>query len=462
MRNNKFKSGKNLIPAIANLVLVTNAFVWYFLIIGLLDSSVTAAQPDPSTKLLIWSLHFGGICISALAGALLSKKIKNKVHFIYYWMLIGVLLSVISMFFDLAIISNLLVFSVLFGVSLGSGMSVCMGYFANTIPVEKRGRIGGLIFLLTGLFIVVLQIMFGDNARLKEITITLWRFFGLVVFFFLLKLWITKQEFIKKETGATLNTQIFGQRAFLLYFIPWLMFSLITNLTIPMQNNIILNMPNFQTPESLRAIENIFVAGSAVIAGFLIDYIGRKRMSIFAFAMLGLGYASLGVQTTNPISWYFYTVADGVALGIFYTIFVITIWADFGTGSSREKYYAIGVLPFFISNFLRFTIGIDLSNFILENAIFSFVAFFLFLAVLPLANAPETLPEKTMKDRELKNYLDKAQKLVQKENKKKAEEEPEKKEPKEKEEEKTEPDKDEKSENSKEYDEAKRLAEKYY
>jgi len=38
----------------------------------------------------------------------------------------------------------------------------------------------------------------------------------------------------------------------------------------------------------------------------------------------------------------------------------------------------------------------------------------LFLAVLPLVYAPETLPEKQMKDRELKNYIDKAQRVKEK------------------------------------------------
>jgi len=43
----------------------------------------------------------------------------------------------------------------------------------------------------------------------------------------------------------------------------------------------------------------------------------------------------------------------------------------------------------------------------------------LFLAIIPLLYAPETLPEKSMKDRELKNYLETAQKFAQKETEKK-------------------------------------------
>jgi Sec-independent protein translocase protein TatA len=45
---------------------------------------------------------------------------------------------------------------------------------------------------------------------------------------------------------------------------------------------------------------------------------------------------------------------------------------------------------------------------------FSLAGFFLFLAILPLLYAPETLSETTMKDRELKNYIKKAQKEVAK------------------------------------------------
>jgi len=45
---------------------------------------------------------------------------------------------------------------------------------------------------------------------------------------------------------------------------------------------------------------------------------------------------------------------------------------------------------------------------------FSIASFFLFVAVLPLVYAPETLPEKTMKDRDLKSYIEKAKKIANK------------------------------------------------
>ncbi len=87
-------------------------------------------------------------------------------------------------------------------------------------------------------------------------------------------------------------------------------------------------------------------------------------------------------------------------------------------------------------------------------ALFSFIAFFLFLAVLPLVYAPETLPEKLMKDRDLKSYIENAKKRAQKITGKtpKNEKLPEIQAKEELEGNKT----------SKEYDEAKKLAEKYY
>ncbi len=42
---------------------------------------------------------------------------------------------------------------------------------------------------------------------------------------------------------------------------------------------------------------------------------------------------------------------------------------------------------------------------------FTIASFFLFLAILPLIYTDETLPEKKMKERELKNYLEKAQNI---------------------------------------------------
>jgi F0F1-type ATP synthase membrane subunit b/b' len=45
---------------------------------------------------------------------------------------------------------------------------------------------------------------------------------------------------------------------------------------------------------------------------------------------------------------------------------------------------------------------------------FSLASFFLFLAVVPLMYAPETLSEKKIRDKELRDYLEKAKKTKEK------------------------------------------------
>jgi MFS family permease len=190
------------------------------------------------------------------------------------------------------------------------------------------------------------------------------------------------------------------------------MFSLITNLTTPMQSEII----GKSTVELLIIVENILIGIFAVVGGFFSDAVGRKRVAIVGFVLLGLGYSVLGIYP-NPeelFVWYFYIAADGIAWGMLFTVFVVTIWGDLSQTQPSDKHYAIGVLPFFISKFLQLTIGRNLADAIPSTAIFSFTALFLFLAVLPLVYAPETLPEKTMRDRELKIYIEKAEKIKQK------------------------------------------------
>ena len=150
-------------------MLVTNAFVWYYFVIEMLNTAVQAAKINQSTALVIWILHFTAIGFSAIIGASFVKRIKDKSRFIFYWMFSGLILSMISIVLNLTVVQNILVLSLLFGVAFGFGMPSCMGYFADNIAVEKRGRIGGIIFLLSSLIIVGLGIVAGRMLALKQL-----------------------------------------------------------------------------------------------------------------------------------------------------------------------------------------------------------------------------------------------------------------------------------------------------
>jgi MFS family permease len=439
--NYRFPTRNTLI----SIVLIANAFVWYYFISELLKDIVETSVSVQGVATAIWSAHYGGIILSAIAGYWLTKKIKNRTDFLIVWMIVGSLTSLLSMFVDLTSAPTILSLALLWGVTLGIGLPCCMGYFVDNVEVSSRGRIGGITLLITGLGMFALGMFGGDNLGVRTFIMTAWRTFGLLF------LVAVKEKDIAIETQDTSYKDVIKQRSFLLYLAPWIMFSLITYLTTPIQNGIV----GKQTMDFLIIFENVIIAVFALVGGFLMDRVGRKRLSILGFVLLGLGYSVLGLgDSTNMISWYFYTVVDGVAWGVLFVIFVVTIWGDLSNGKRSDKFYAIGVLPFFASKYLQLTIGTQIAQDIPASSIFSLTALFLFLAVLPLFYAPETLPEKIMKDRDLKSYVEKAQQKAQKETEKiNHNQQTDKKTPNQS---SSEP------EDDKNHEEARKLAEKYY
>ena len=397
--------------SLANIFLVTNVFVWYYGIIAVLQKITIVSTPDYSATLLVWSTHFLGIILSALAGASLTNKIGGRKRSFICWILLGAISTLFLLLIGSSGTLGVLLLSFLLGISLGFGMPNCIGYYSSSIPIENRGRLGGLTMLASGIGIVVVGIMPIYGIILQSLILTIWRLSSLIVVFFI------KPQNESKENKIASYRGIFSQRSFILYFIPWLMFSLLAYLSTPIKSSFLNGFNAFGWPmgDFLAIIGNGLMAIFAVIGGFLLDYIGRKRVTIIGFVILGLGYSILGIFPDSIISWYFQTITDGIAWGFFFVIFILTIWGDLSDNTASDKYYSIGVLPFFMAKFLQLTIG----NFIIEivpnySSIFSFIAFFLFLAVLPLVYAPETLPEKHIKDRELKSYLEKAQKVREK------------------------------------------------
>ena len=199
-------------------------------------------------------------------------------------------------------------------------------------------------------------------------------------------------------------------------------------------------------------VEFVLAGISAIIFGFFADSKGRKRLAVAGFAMLGLGYAILGFTAPNTTGWWLYTFIDGITWGIFITIFVFILWGDIGEGRDSARIYAIGIMPYLLSSLIRLSIGSYFGMYVRDQGfgtIFSFFSFFLFIAVLPLVLAPETMSEQTLRTNDLKNYVEKAKKQVQKTQKKQPEIQPKE-------------ETQDGTKDSEEYKKAKEIAEKYY
>jgi len=210
------------------------------------------------------------------------------------------------------------------------------------------------------------------------------------------------------------------------------MFSLINELTGTMNTNYL----NITIGGSFQTIENVVAGASAILCGIYADKKGRKHLALAGFAFLGLGYASIGLFGGNAFAAWFFIFVDGVAWGALSMLFLVTIWGDIAQNNNSEKYYFLGVLPYLFSNLAGIWVGSIISNIDIK-LVFSFASIFLFIAILPLMYAPETLPDKILKHLDLNSYINKAMDKAKKT-------------------------KGNQTDNSDAYEEARAIAEKYY
>jgi len=384
--------------------LIANTFAWYSYAFNVLSEIIANTNLVYSETLTVWIIHFGGVAISALVGAVLLNTIR-RIRFILLWMLFGLFSSLLPIIVGFETPLTITLIALCWAISFGLGMPACMAYFTDLTTTENRGKSGGVTFFAIGasMFLLGMINVYGFIAEI--LTLTAWKGLGLIVFAFL-------KEGNEREKAIRVPSysSIVHERPFLLYITGWIMFCLVNYTSFPIMENFF--GEEFVYLSSL--IEGIVSGIFALISGFLSDIVGRKRLIISGFVMLGIGYATLGVFPGTLFSWYFYTIVDGIAWGMFGPIFILILWGDLSYGMPSEKYYALGGLPLLFANFLQLAGESYLIRFVSVAAAFSLASFFLFLAVVPLMYAPETLPEKKIKERELKQYIEKAKKIKEK------------------------------------------------
>ena len=387
------------------MVLITSTFVWYFYAFDMLTQSVKQISPGYWELFVIWSSHFGTAVISAFIGASISIRMEKRVRFLYGWLLLEFFASFSNFLLNNPNLLSLLFTSLLIGTSFGLGMPVCMAYFRNSTLPEKRAWLGGLIFFFNGPWYLLLGITNVLDITSRTLILASWRGLWLLALF-LLK---PSEQFIYKSKDFS-YIEIIRTRDFTFYFIPWWMLCLVNYLNVP---TLIKSFgEDFYRISTL--VEGVLAGVFSIIGGYFSDIGGRKRAVILGFTMLGLGYAALGIYPKSLASWWFYTIVDGVAWGFFHVLFLLTIWGELAHHAPCEKYYALGGLPFFLSNYLKILIAPYISETFSVYTVFSVASFFLFLAVIPLMYASETLPKRKLRERELRSYIEKAKRVREK------------------------------------------------
>ncbi len=399
------------LSSFAGIMIVANTFVWFLYSCRILSETIDVTALSGIQQNTVWGVTILGVVGASVLGFNISNNPSIKRSFIHYWMLAGIPLSLIPLVMDITFFPFLTVFFGLVGVYFGLGMPISLGYFASVTKEINRASLGGLTFLTIFICVILLSGLGVTDPKINGVVLANIKIIGL---FIALKAKPFDNYIYKKDEVS--YKQIFKNKTFLLYFVPWIMFSVANYIAVPIVNQISQALGPDVFSSSMM-VENIVAGVIAVVSGFVADRIGRRRLVLAGFVLLGLGYASIGLLLGNLVGWWFYTTADGVAWGIFYTMFLMTLWGDISLGKNSEKFYAIGYLPFLFSILTdEISVGANISAIVPSAAIFSFISLFLFVAVLPLAYAPETLPYQVIKNRELQNYIEKAQRTVEKAN----------------------------------------------
>jgi MFS family permease len=396
------KSGSESSSALVGTFLVANAFVWYLGAFKFLQEGFAN-----NALLLIISINIIALVLTAFVVTLLMKKFTRRLVFLKYWIIVGLIISVSYAALSLTDFVSVVTESAVLGAYFGLGMPICMGYFSASTKPEKRAKSAAIIILVIGLGFPALTLFDVSQTFLIAAALTAWRFLAL----FFIYLFNPNERLAEPKETASYRS-IVVNKTFLLYIVPWVMFVLINDLTTQMNNIHFASFPPVFANNYL-IIENVFSGVSAVACGLIADRKGRKSVALPAFALLGLGYAALGIfggSYAYSAAW-FYICADGVAWGAFSMLFLITVWGDMAQEGNSEKYYFIGVLPYLISNIMGITLGgLITTDMSVGTAfpVFSFASFFLFMSILPLAYAPETLSERILSKLDIDDYVSKA------------------------------------------------------
>jgi len=383
-------------------IIVVNSLTWWALTYAIFSNAINNLSVSSAETLTLFGVHYIGVASFAILGSKFFPYARKI--FLSLWIVTGIIISTLLVTIPNNSISANLIISFFFGVSVGAGLPSSLACFADATIVENRGFFGGVTYFFVG-FVTILFVVFMLLASniLVVLMITIWRMIGLILFLFTFK--DKKAEYVQ---NVPTYVHVLGKRELALYLVPWIMFCLVNWIEAPLLENL------FGELHSLIGFIEVAIAGLfAFVGGIIADFSGRKRVIIIGFVILGLEYAVLSLFSGMLVSWYIYTAFDGVAWGMFASVFFMSLWGDLAGDYVKEKYYVAGGLPYLLASFLSILVKPYVEIIPLSMA-FSLASFFLFLAVIPLMYAPETLPEKKIRERELRQYIEKAKKIREK------------------------------------------------
>jgi MFS family permease len=393
---------------ISVVTLVSSSFSWLFLFFAFFGDLFKNSGLTSDTINFGYLLFLGFAVFSALIGCLISEKISRR-KFLFWWLMFGLLANILVVPFEGFGTVLFLIMSSILGLSLGLGFPTCLAYLTDSTELEERARVTGVTIFVT-LIIVMATTLLGSAIG-----------YGLGIVVLLCA--VRSISFISFALDSTEKgsfetkswREVLTRKDFVLYLIPWLMFSL----TGGLQDWIYRELPESLYTLSMSIgfpLHFLSWAIFGVISGIIADRTGRKQPIIMGLVMIGIGFGILGIFP-NPYTIIIYNIISGIAWGSLFTVY-ITVLGDLTYPGSRERFFALGVImPLTIAlGFQTVSSSIDVSFPIASLS--SVLSIILFVSVIPVLRASETLSNKRIRERKLKEHLEKIEELI-KENREK-------------------------------------------
>jgi MFS family permease len=210
---------------------------------------------------------------------------------------------------------------------------------------------------------------------------------------------------INREHGKISSWKvILTEKKFYYYILPWLLVNIADGLRL-------LIWGNFQQFSDYNDIlmlgyyvRYLGVGFFGFIAGVVADRVGRKKPIYVALFLMAISFAFLGYIST--ISMLLFLIISGVGWSFLFVVY-FSVFGDIASKHSKERYYALGwIAPIAILMGFSSLTGVFQIDAPVE-VVSIFLSIVIFLSIIPVFFAQETLPESSLRARNLKEYLKK-------------------------------------------------------
>lgn len=385
-------------------LLISSALAWFFLVNYYFLEIFKNLGVDDFWAHVGQTVFYGFGAFSALLGGSIGGRIERRT-LIGSWTILGIVVTALMASFQGVILS--LVLSVLLGFSLGFGFPSITSFLADSTEIEERGRVAGLViltaFILTFSGIAIAP-MLGSRLWGILLVCSIVRFVGV----YPLILDKFERRTIKESSWAGVATQ----KNFILYLVPWLLFNVAAGL-LDWSGSSISQTPEFAAAVSAgTTIGYVCTAFSGILAGSIADRFGRKQPIVVALVLMGISFALLSYAQIPQTILIHYTVY-GIAWGFLFALY-LTIPGDVANSVSNVKFYALGTASWLIA-FASLTVIPELFTFrrIPPNVLAPILSAIIFLSIVPVLRAKETLPASKINARKMKDHIEKVGKLIE-------------------------------------------------